>query len=465
MAKDYDKMAREIIEKAGGADNVEKIMHCMTRLRLVVRDASKVDDKALGRVEGVINVVNAGGQHQVVIGTTVSKVYDAAINQFDLAGRAGGTVDENLDGATIGPKPKKNPFNMLIDTIAGVFMPLIPALGAVGILKGILIACTTLGVLSNQSDTYLVFYALAQAFFYYLPVALGISAAKKFGGNPFVTLVVIAAMIYPDILPEGIGGNVVYKLFGVIPLTGIDYTSTVIPAIVVAWFVSKIEYVLKKVVPDTVDMIVTPLATVCIAFPVSMLVIGPVTYYLGVWMADVYMWAFSLCPPVAGGILGLLWPITIVFGLHWGFIPIAIQQISTLGGDSFSPITVGSNFATMGACVGVFLKTRNTKVKEIAGSAAFASIVGGITEPGVYGVTLKYKRPFIACCVFTGITGVLMSFGHVAYPGIMTTSFLTLPALALLNDGMFLLVAALVSFFGTAIVTYLFCFNDSMVEE
>ena len=469
MAKDYDKMAREIIEKAGGADNVAQIMHCMTRLRIVAKDESKVDAKALGRVEGVINLVQAGGQQQVVIGTSVGKVYDAAVKQFGLEGRAGGTVDEDLDGAGKGgngaPKPKKNLFNMLIDTISGVFMPIIPALGAVGILKGILVACTTLGVLSEQSDTYLLFYALAQAFFYYLPIALGISAAKKFGGNPFVTLVVVAAMIYPDILPQGVGTNVVYQLFGFIPITGINYTSTVIPAIVVAWFVSLLERNLKKVVPESVDMIVTPLVTVCVAFPVSMLIIGPATYYLGVWMAEVYMWAFNLAPAVAGGILGLLWPITIVFGLHWGFIPIAIQQISTLGADSFSPITVASNFATMGACVGVFLKTRNTHVKEVAGSAAFAAITGGITEPGVYGITLKYKKPFVACCIFTGITGVIMSFGNVAFPGIMTTSFLTLPALSLLPNGIFVLVSALIGFFGTAIVTYLFCFNDSMIEE
>lgn len=463
MAKDFNKISKDIVEKVGGADNIEKVMHCMTRLRLVLRDEGKANLDGLKQVEGVINVTVAAGQYQVVYGTSVPKLYDAVVKNYGLESRAGGTVGEDQAEAG-GTKKKVNLFNMLIDTIAGVFLPIIPALGAVGILKGILVACTTLGVLSDQSDTYRVLYALAQGFFYYLPLALSISAAEKFKGNKFVVLSVVMAMIYPDMIPA-MFEHPVLKLFGFVPLTMIDYTSTVIPAIVVAWFTSRLESLIHKWMPDVVDMILTPLVTIFVALPVSMMIIGPATYYLGVWMANVYQYVFGLAPVVAGGVLGALWPIAIVFDLHWGFIPIAIQQISTLGGDSFSPITVACNFATMGACVAVFLKTKNVKVKEVAGSAAFSAILGGITEPGVYGVTLKYKKPFVACCIFTGIAGVIMSFSATAWPGIMTVSFLTLPALSLLPGGMFTLVAALLGFFGTAIATYLFGFDDSMVEE
>lgn len=455
MAKDYNKIAREVVTLTGGPENIEKIMHCMTRLRMVVKDESKVKVDALKQTEGVIDVIIAGGQYQVVIGTSVTKVYDAALKAFPFEVKSAGTVEEE--------KKKKNPFSLLIDTIAGVFLPIIPALGAVGILKGILVGCTTLGVLSVESDTYIVLYALAQGFFYFLPIALAVSSAERFKVNKFVALSVVLAMVYPDIIPA-MGENVIYKLFGFIPLKMIDYTSTVIPPIVVVWMISKIYKFFKKIIPEVLDMILTPLCTVVVAFPLALLIVGPATYYAGVLMAQAYQIAFSACPVVACAILGLLWPITIVFGLHWGFIPIAIQQISTFGYDSFSPITVGSNFATMGACLGVFLKTKNKKVKEVAGGATFSAILGGITEPGVYGVTLKYKKPFIMCCIFTCIGGIIMSLGNAQYPGIMTVSMLTLPTLGLCPGGMYTVAASLISFVGTAIGTYFFGFNDNMIQ-
>ena len=460
MAKDYNKMAMEIVAKAGGPDNVEKIMHCMTRLRLVLRDIDKVDMDGLNRVEGVIKVVVAGGQHQVVIGNSVTDVYNAALKAFDFSGKAGGNAEAGEDGA---PAKKMNPVETLIDVISGVFLPILPGLGAVGILKGILVGLSSLGLLSAESDTYTILYALADAFFYYFPIILAISAADKFKTNRFVALVVVCAMVYPDLIP-GFLSTSVYKFFGFIPLNMIDYTSTVIPAIVVVWAVSKIYALFKKIVPKVLDMIFTPLLTVVVAFPLALGIIGPVTYYAGVYMAAAYQWAFSLSPLIAATILGLLWPITIVFGLHWGFIPIAIQMLSSYGYDTFSPITVASNFATMGAALAVFLKTKDKTLKEFSGGAAFSAIAGGITEPAVYGITLKYKRPFILCCLFTGIGGAIMAFANAQYPGIMTVSAITLPSLALLPGGMYTVIASLVGFFGTAIGTYFWGFNDSMLE-
>lgn len=457
MAKDYNKMSKDIIARAGGADNVDKILHCMTRLRMVIKDEKKVDLEGLKQVDGVINVVVAGGQYQVVIGTSVTKVYDAAIKNFGFSENAASSGDSETKG-------NKNPIAMLIDVISGVFLPILPGLGAVGILKGILVGLTSLGMLSAESDTYIVLYALAQAFFYFLPIALAFSAADKFKTNRYVALAVVCAMIYPDIIPA-MGENMVFRFLGVVPLKMIDYTSTVIPPIVVVWMVSKVEKVFKRIIPEVLSMIFTPLCTILVAFPAALLIVGPATNYLGVWMAQAYQWVFNASPLIACAVLGLLWPITIVFGLHWGFIPIAIQQLSTFGYDSFSPITVASNFATMGALVGVFFKTRNKKLKELSGSAAFSAIAGGITEPGVYGVTLKYKKPFVLCCIFTCIGGIIMSFGNAQYPGIMTVSAVTLPSLALLPGGMYTLTASLVGFFGTAIGTYLFGFRDDMIKD
>lgn len=454
MAKDYNRIARDVVTLTGGPENIEKIMHCMTRLQMVVKEEGKVNVEKLKQTEGVIDVIIAGGQYQVVIGTSVTKVYDEAVKVYGFC----------TEAAKVEREQKKNPFSMLIDTIAGVFLPIIPALGAVGILKGILVGCTTLGILSVESDTYIILYALAQGFFYFLPLALAVSSADRFKVNRFVALSVVFAMVYPDIIPA-MGENVIYKLFDVIPLKMIDYTSTVIPPIVVVWMISKIYKLFKKIVPEVLDMILTPLCTVIVAFPLALLVVGPLTYYAGVLMAQAYQYVFAACPLLACAVLGFLWPLTVVFGLHWGFIPIAIQQISTWGYDTFSPITVGSNFATMGACLGVFLKTKNKKVKEISGGATFSAILGGITEPGVYGITLKYKKPFILCCIFTCIGGVIMSFGNAQYPGIMTVSMLTLPTLGLCPGGAYTVAASLISFVGTAIGTYFFGFNDKMIQE
>jgi len=452
MAKNYDKMAEDIVSRIGGSDNIEKVMHCMTRLRTIIKDEEKVDMEMLKQVEGVIDVIVAGGQYQVVIGTSVSKVYDVIVKKISIEQQTDSEVNDQ----------KKNLFSMLIDTISGVFLPIIPALGAVGILKGVLVGLSTLGVMSTKSDTYVILYALASAFFYFLPIALTISSAEKFKVNKFIALVVVTAMIYPDIIPE-IGENIIYHIFGFVPLKMIDYTSTVIPPIVVVWMISKIYKLFKKVIPEVLDMILTPLCTVLVAFPLALLIVGPATYYTGVWMAQAYQWVFNLAPIVACGILGLIWPVVIVFGLHWGFLPIAIQQISTFGYDTFSPITVASNFATMGACLAVFLKTKNRKLKEVSGGAAFSAIIGGITEPAVYGVTLKYKKPFIFCCVFTCIGGMIMSFANAQYPGIMTVSFLTLPSLAILPGGIYVLVTSIFAFVGTGLVTYFFGFNDKMI--
>lgn len=462
MAKDYGNIAESIVRNMGGPENVDKIMHCMTRLRIIPKDASKVNEAALRQVEGVVEVVKAAGQFQMVIGTSVTKVYDAAIKRYGLEGL--GEVDaEDGDGA----KRKVTPaslFSMLIDTIAGVFLPILPGLGAIGILRGVLVALSSLGILAADSDTYVVLDALSQGFFYFLPVALAVSAADKFKCNRFIALAVVLGMVYPNMVTAADEGTI-FNFLGFIPIEAFNYTSTVIPAIVVVWMTSKFQHLFDRIVPEVVSGIFAPLLTILVSFPLALLIIGPATSHLGDAMAAVYLWAFNLQPQIASAILGLLWPITIVFGLHWGFIPIAIQMIATTGLDTFSPITVASNFCTMGACVAVLLKTHNTGLKNFAASASVSALLGGITEPGVYGITLKFKRPFYLCCLFTCIGGLIMSFGNAAYPGIMTVSIITLPALGMLQGGTFTVVASLVGLVGTFVATYLFGFNDSMVSE
>lgn len=462
MAKDYGKMAEDIVRAMGGPGNVDKIMHCMTRLRIIPKDDSLVNEGALRQVEGVVQLVKAAGQFQIVIGTSVGKVYDAAIARYGLQGSGEVAASDGAD-----EKRKITPatlFSMLIDTIAGVFLPILPGLGAIGILRGVLVALNSLGLLAADSDTYIVLDALSQGFFYFLPVALAISAADKFKCNRFIALAVVLGMVYPSMVSAAEEGTV-FNFLGFIPIEAFNYTSTVIPAIVVVWMTSKFQHLFNRLVPEVVAGIFAPLLTILVSFPLAIFIVGPATSHLGDAMASVYLWAFGLQPQIASAILGFIWPITIVFGLHWGFIPIAIQMIATSGLDTFSPITVACNFCTMGACLAVLLKTHNMNLKNFAASASASALLGGITEPGVYGITLKYKRPFYLCCLFTCIGGLIMSFSNAAYPGIMTVSIVTLPALGMLQGGTFTVIASLVGLVGTFIATYLFGFNDSMIAE
>lgn len=456
MSKDYTKMSELILKKVGGVDNVESVMHCMTRLRFIIKNDSKVNLDSLKQIEGVIDVIIAGGQYQVVIGTHVTEVYKVLITNHSELNNGNDVVETD--------KEKKSIFSKLIDTIAGIFLPLMPAMGAVGILKGLLVALSSAGWITTENDTYRIFYALADAFFYYLPLALAYTSAKKFKTNRFVAIAIVGAMIYPQIIPA-FGTKLELSLFGIIPVKIIDYTNTVIPAIIVVYLLSKVEKLLERIIPEIIKMIFVPLISIIVVFPLSLIVVGPITSEAGNMLASAFLWVYNLNPTIAGGLLGLVWPVTIIFGLHWGFLPVTMNNIATLGYDPISPLTIASNFATAGAVFAVFLKTKNSKLKELSGGAAFSALIGGITEPGVYGVTLKYKKPFYIGCLFAGIGGIIVSFGAAQYPSVFSVCAVTLPSIALLPGGVFMLAAAIVGFVGTAIATYLFGFNDNMIKE
>jgi Phosphotransferase system IIC components, glucose/maltose/N-acetylglucosamine-specific len=458
MKKDYSQLAKNIVENVGGAENVKALTHCMTRLRFIVKDEAKVKMEKIKQLEGVVNVIISGGQHQVVIGTHVGDVYNAIIENTEI--KSNKQKDEPENEAS---NKNRNVVAAFMEIISSLFLPVIKALTAVGILKGILIALTTLHWLSPESGTYTILYSAADAFFYFLPVILAYTAATKFGADKFLSVTIAGAMIYPTLISILNDGKALD--FMGIPVKLISYTSSVIPIIVTVYVLSKLEKLLKKIIPNMVQGIFVPLLCLVIMVPSALIVIGPVTNEIGNGIAAGYTFIYNLSPAIAGGILATLWPIMIVFGVHWGLVPVVVNNLSKYGYDTLLPVTIATNFAMAGAVLGVFLKTKNPKLKQIAISSCISALIGGITEPAIYGVNMKYKKPFYIACVITGICGIITGISGAQWPGLMTVCALTLPTLALMKGGIGVLISAVIGFFGTAICTYLFGFNDSMIEK
>ena len=416
MAKDYTSLAKKIVENVGGENNVISLVHCATRLRFKLIDESKVNMDVLNQTEGVITVMKAGGQVQVVIGNKVDTVYDAVLSCTNINA---GNTEEMEDSA------KKNLLNTLLETISGIFSPMLGVMCGAGMLKALLILCTTLHILTADMGTYKILYAAADSVFNFMPIILGYTAAKKFKCNPFIAMTIAMSLLYPTMTSAY--SEHMKLTFLTIPVTLVNYVSSVMPIIVSVYVLSKLEKLLKKIVPEVCKLFLTPLLELSIMVPATFLAIGPVMDKFGKLLASGYTAIMGFNPIIAGGFVGLIWPAAVIFGLHWGFVPIVMNNIATYGRDTLFVITGPNNMAQAGATLGVFLKTKDKKLKELSGSAAFSAVLAGITEPAIYGITLPYKRPFIIGAVFSSIAGMIVAAAGTSCPTILGTSILTLP--------------------------------------
>lgn len=453
--KNYDDLSKKIETFVGGSDNVISLFHCATRLRFKLKDRNKADKKSLEQLEGVITVIESGGQIQVVIGNQVADVYEAILINTDI--KAADQEKESTEN-----KEKKNVLNLFMETISGIFAPVLAAMCGAGMLKGILILCTTLGWLTAEMGTYRILYAAADGVFTFLPVFLAFTAAKKFHADQFVSVGIAAALVYPDITAAFSAGEAL--TFMKIPVVLVSYTSSVIPIIISIYVLSKLEKGLKHILPEICKRFMTPLLSLVIMVPATYLVIGPVADFAGKMLASGYTGMVGFSPIIAGFILGLLWPAVVMFGLHWGFAPIVFNNIAEYGRDTLFTITGPNNMAQAGATLGVFLKTKNKELKSLSGSAALSAVLAGITEPAIYGITLKYKKPFFIGAFFSGIAGAIVAASGAGAPTLLTTSILTLPGYIGKGFAGFCIACA-IAYFGSAIVTYLFGFQDSMLPE
>lgn len=452
--KNYDQLSKDIVKYIGGEENVISLFHCATRLRFKVKDETKVDKKRLEQLKGVITVINSGGQMQVVIGNDVADVYEAVLTNT-------GIKTENKENDSKGQE-KKNLVNTFMETISGIFAPVLGAMSGAGMLKALLILFTTCGLLTADMGTYRILYAAADGVFTFIPVFLAITAARKFKANEFVAMGVAAALVYPDMTAAFSAGETL--TFLKIPVVLVSYTSSVIPIIISVYVLSKLEKGLKKVIPSVCKTFLTPMLSLMIMVPATYLVIGPIADTAGKLLASGYTALVEFNPMIAGGILGLIWPIAVMFGLHWGFVPIVMNNIAEYGRDTLFVITGPNNMAQAGATLGVFLKTKNKEIKELAGPAALSAVLAGITEPAIYGVTLRFKRPFFIGAIFSGIAGAIVAVAGTGAPTLLGTSILTLPGYIGVGFVGFLIACA-IAYFGSAIVTYLFGYSDDMLPN
>lgn len=454
MAKDYTKLAKEIVKNIGGETNVISLVHCATRLRFKLKDRSKANKEVIENFEGVVSVVESGGQFQVVIGNSVADVYKTI---GDVTGVKLDSLNED-DGKV---QEKSGILNTAIDTVSSIFSPMLFALCGSGILKGILMLCTTMGWLTDTSGTYTILYAAADSVFNFLPMILAFTAAKKFGANQFIAVTIAGALIYPSI--STLITNKTDITFLGIPVVLMSYTSTVIPIILAVYVLSKFEKFLNKVLPEAIKNFITPTLCLAVITPLTFIVIGPIGTYIGKILGSGYSIIYNFSPILAGTIIGGFWQVFVIFGVHWGLVPVMTNNIALYGRDTMIAILGPSNLSQAGAALGVFLKTKDLKVKAIAGSAAITGIFG-ITEPSIYGVTLKYKKPFIIAAISGAIAGAIVAVSGASAGGMVILGLLTFPAF--LGKGfMGLVVASLIAYFLSAIGTYLFGYSDAMLNN
>ena len=408
MASKYDGLARIIIQNVGGKSNVVSLTHCITRLRFKLKDESKANTEVLKATDGIVTVLQSGGQYQIVIGNHVPDVY-AVVNQIGGFGGEGAAVDS-------GEREKMT----LIDIISGIFSPLLGVLAATGMVKGLLALASFCGM-SETSGTYIILYSVADGFFYFMPIFLGYMAAMKFGMNKFVGMAIGAALVYPNIVDltslEPIGTifagtafetNIYTKFLGIpVLLPGGGYASSVIPVILSVFVGAKIEKLWKKIIPDVVKNFLVPMCTLVVIIPLTFLVVGPIASLAASAIGWVTSGAYSLSPIIAGLIVGGLWQVLVIFGLHWGLVPIMMNNISVIGYDAVLSPYFTATFAQTAVIVAILIKTKDKNIRSLAVPAAISGTFG-VTEPAIYGISLPKKKPFIISCIASAIGGAVI---------------------------------------------------------
>ena len=416
MASKYDGLARIIIQNVGGKSNIISLTHCVTRLRFKLKDESKAQTDVLKDTDGIVTVIQSGGQYMVVIGNHVPQVYDAVCAVGHIT--PGGAVNEDgtaAEGGGDAPQEKMNPFNAFISIITSVFTPALGCLAACGMIKGLLALFVAVGVLDGAGPTYNILYSLGDCFFYFMPIILAYTAAKKFGLPEFEGMIIGAAMIYPYML--GSSANVHDSLFMIpvtMPSSG-DYTSSVIPIICAVAFAAWFEKMYKKFIPDTIKLFALPLITCTVTFCLTLWVIGPIAAGAGDLLGVFFNWLANVNGILLGAVVGGLWQVLVMFGLHWAIVPMMLNNLATQGFDTAMVGMFGTTFAQVGAVAAIWIKTKNKKTKSLC-APAFISAIAGVTEPAIYGITLPKKTPFIITCVVAAVVGgLLMAFGVTSY--------------------------------------------------
>ena len=391
----FEREAEEIIKLVGGKDNVVSLVHCATRLRFKLKNTSVANKAELEKMKDVLSVVNSGGQYQVLIGNKVSDYFDTITKKLGLKDNSS---DEKGEKVSI--------ISMIFETISGAFSPLIPALAGAGMVKALLTVLTSFGLMSDTTTTYAILSAAGNGVFYLLPVFLGITLAKKLGGNMFVGGAIGAALLDPSYTGL-IGSEGIVDFLG-ITVTPIDYASSVFPIFVSIFIYYWVDKLLKKIILKDLQLFLVPMFSLLIMVPLTVILFGPFGTNVGNVISNSVMWLIDKSHILAGIVLGAGMPFLAVFGLHWGFTPITLQNLATTGGDPIEGAAVAAVFAQIGIALGLFLKSKkHTELRSLTGSTAITGILAGVTEPIIYGVILRYRRTIPILAIAGGIGGAI----------------------------------------------------------
>ena len=431
MAVNFKALGDDIIDAVGGTGNIKSARHCATRLRMELRDNSLAKTDVVKGLDGVLTVVQAGGQYQVVIGNDVPLVHAEIIERLE----GGGNVDEGPDNSG------KSVLDRFIELVSSIFHPILWPLAGAGLFKAFLAMFVTFKWLSAESTEYVVLNAASDSLIYFLPMLLSISAAKRFKANQFTSMAIAGALVYPSIV--ALTTSTTPLTFLGIPLVIMSYTSSVVPIIVGVWVQSHLEKLLLKTLPGAVRNFMTPLLSMMVMVPLILMTIGPVTTLGANGLAAGVDWLFAVAPWLAGAVMGGLWQVFVLFGLHWGLVPIIVQQLSTGFSTMTGPIA-GAVLAQAAATLAVLIRTRDADTKKLAGPSALSGLLAGITEPAIYGVNLPRKLPFYFGIVGGAIGGIFAGIAGAGTTAFVFPSLIGLPAyLATPNLALFFIGLAL----------------------
>lgn len=452
MAIDYRITAKELVKELGGNSNINNVTHCATRLRFILKDESKIDSDRVKKIPGVITVVQAGGQYQVVIGNHVKDAFDFVMELV--------TIDASQ--AEENPANKAGVFSRIIDVISSIFAPFLYTLAACGILQGILGIFVALNAIDTAGGTYQILNFISWTAFTFLPVLIAVTAAKKFGMNVYTAVVIACALVCPDYINMVNAGDPVYFLGIRVQL--LSYTSSVIPIILTVWAASYVQKFFDKHLPIVVRNLFSPMFTITLMVPLTLLVVGPVGNAVGGAIGGAYNFLYGLSPIIAGIVVGGLWEVLVIFGVHWGITPVTVGNYAALGYDTFTGLQASAVFAQAGATLGVFLKTKDRDMKGVSASAAVTGLFG-ITEPAIYGVNLRLKKPMICGCIAGAVGGAAGGAFNAVSWGYNMPGIATIPAYFKAgHTSQFLgfLLSILISFVLGTVLTWIVGFKEDL---
>nr|WP_154889208.1 beta-glucoside-specific PTS transporter subunit IIABC [Paenibacillus xylanexedens] len=449
---DKQQLSKDIIKLVGGEKNIEQVTHCMTRLRFNLNDNNQADKTTLKNTPGVMGVTENGGQFQVIIGNEVSEVYKALMNNM--------SNKPSAESAPKSEKKQRNPISALFDFISGMFTPILPAIAGAGMIKGIISILVAVGWMTNTSSTYIILSAVGDGAFYFLPILLAVSASKKMGSNVYVGAALAAGLMHPTIGALFQGGN---TSFAGITVIATSYASSVIPIVIAIWITAYVERAIDRITHASLKMIIVPTVTLLIMVPLTLIAIGPLGGIIGNGLSGGIRWLFDNASIFASILIGGTMSVLIITGMHYALLPLAVGSIATLGYDFIIPLMFAANMAQGGAAFGVGFKSKNTDTKSLSYSTGLTALMG-ITEPAMYGINMKFKKPFIAALIGGAVAGAFLgAFSVKAY----FISTVGLPGAASyvgpdISNLLYALIAALIAFVVASVITYILGFQEDV---